>query len=885
VKLKALSLLLFQIVFVSWSFAQMKLMPGETFLGGLAMKKVFVSVEDHTVWALSPGGKVYYKREADPDFLVYPQTAAMVISDITGFSEAEMYFLVSPRVITFKNGLRTDIPIPFSGVTRINSISVVHVKLLLNRDADPHLPNKDWLAVATNKDMYMLDRGKTSDLRKYRYDNEPVAAEPDWQISNTGYNSVDFRFKYPSGRCFDADYATHTTMDDLLFWSTIPDKGQFPAVNCTLYGNQYFAPFVGNSDYRSMINFWGTNNGIYAKNAEACFAGLVLRKVLDAEVINDLEEIYALTPIYKQNFVLAATNRGLYYTPASVYHELPGATEIGQIKFIPLTAISEKVNSVCVDTKVYNSLQVGVQYTYTSMCQKVVWLATEQGIKKLYVSLDQDYYQDFRFGDFNFSARKTNTDFEKAVFQTCGEQTVTASIRLPALFQNQLLVQWFKGDVEKADWTGKMSVTIEEAGTYHARITSLCEGIALNSIPIIVNNNTDPEITFNYPPEMTSCASAPLTFNTIFQPGYSFKWFRDDVLIQGPSANASYTARIAGTYRVEVSNCAGYYKSSAPVKLKVDDVPAPVIITDKPAYCSGDAALLRVDNPGGYRIIWYFNGEVQNALADQTTISVLEKGNYVAAFENAASCGRASAIFKFEPQNVPRAIIERSINRSLCYGETVRLSTAAISGGIYKWNTGETTSSITVTTAGKYFVEVTSTTGCSVKSEEADVQVLPPLQLSKPDDVKICTISGEQVKLSAERGYQSYIWNGRRGDDFLEVSQAGQYTLEVEDANGCKATTVFVVIPWCKDLLMPNTFSPNGDGINDFWTVGGLENDPGARISIFNRNGSLLFETRGDKPVWDGKYRGSDLPVGVYYYSIITKNSAKALSGWITIIR
>jgi gliding motility-associated-like protein len=182
-------------------------------------------------------------------------------------------------------------------------------------------------------------------------------------------------------------------------------------------------------------------------------------------------------------------------------------------------------------------------------------------------------------------------------------------------------------------------------------------------------------------------------------------------------------------------------------------------------------------------------------------------------------------------------------------------------------------------------VEVTSTTGCSVKSEEADVQVLPPLQLSKPDDVKICTISGEQVKLSAERGYQSYIWNGRRGDDFLEVSQAGQYTLEVEDANGCKATTVFVVIPWCKDLLMPNTFSPNGDGINDFWTVGGLENDPGARISIFNRNGSLLFETRGDKPVWDGKYRGSDLPVGVYYYSIITKNSAKALSGWITIIR
>ncbi|HEY0174844.1 MAG TPA: hypothetical protein VGC08_00610, partial [Pedobacter sp.] len=399
-KLTVLSFLFF-LFSISHSVAQMKLTPGETFLTGIVMKKVFVSVDDHTVWGLNTDGKVYYKKEADPDFQVYPGTAGLAVTDITGFSDGEMYFLTSPVVITFKDGVKTEIPVPFPGVTRINSISVVHVKIPLNQEDDPHLPNKDWLAIATNKDMYMLDRGKTTGLRQYQYDNPPIVSEPDWQITNTGFNTVDFRYKYPSGRCFEADYATMSSMDYLMFGTILPDKGLYPAINCTLFGNQYFLPFVSNSDYRSLLNFWGTNDGLYVKNAEACYAGLILKKVIPAETINDLDEIYALTPIYKQNYVLAATNHGLYYTPASVYHELFGATDIEKINFIPLAAINEKVNGICVDTKVYASIQVGVQFTYSSICQKVVWLATEKGIKKLYVGLDQDYYKNFLFSDLN----------------------------------------------------------------------------------------------------------------------------------------------------------------------------------------------------------------------------------------------------------------------------------------------------------------------------------------------------------------------------------------------------------------------------------------------------------------------------------------------------
>ncbi|HEY0175419.1 MAG TPA: gliding motility-associated C-terminal domain-containing protein, partial [Pedobacter sp.] len=481
-------------------------------------------------------------------------------------------------------------------------------------------------------------------------------------------------------------------------------------------------------------------------------------------------------------------------------------------------------------------------------------------------------------------ASKTNSDDNTAIFETCGDQTVTASIRIPDQFKNQLLIQWFKDGIEKEDWVGKMAVTMKDAGTYQAKITALCEGIALSTIPIVIKNNTDPEITFNYPPEINICESSSFTFNTDSHPGYTYKWFKDDLEITGQSNNY-YVARSAGTYRVEVSNCAGYYKSSASVKVNLEVLPLPVITADKQDYCKGEAAVLTVNNPEAFHIRWYLNEIEQPDFADHTTLTAITQGGYRAVFENSNYCSKTSAVFNFTPHDIPEALITRSINRSLCYGETVSLSTATLNGAVYRWNTGETTPAITVRTSGTYFVEVTSEFGCTKKSNEIDVVVRDQLLLSKPADVKICTIAGEQVRLTAEPGYAVYTWNGHRGNDFLDVNTPGQYTLEVEDANGCKANTVFIVLPWCKDVVMPNTFSPNGDGTNDFWTVGGLENDPGATIRIYTRNGSLVFEGRGSKPVWDGRYKGSDLPVGVYYYLISTRNSLKPLTGWVTIIR
>ena len=88
-----------------------------------------------------------------------------------------------------------------------------------------------------------------------------------------------------------------------------------------------------------------------------------------------------------------------------------------------------------------------------------------------------------------------------------------------------------------------------------------------------------------------------------------------------------------------------------------------------------------------------------------------------------------------------------------------------------------------------------------------------------------------------------------------------------------------------KQLEIPNTFTPNADGVNDVWNIKYLESYPGCTVDIFNRFGMKVFSTIGYTTQWDGKLNGADLPVGTYYYIINPLNGRKAVKGSITLIR
>jgi gliding motility-associated-like protein len=110
------------------------------------------------------------------------------------------------------------------------------------------------------------------------------------------------------------------------------------------------------------------------------------------------------------------------------------------------------------------------------------------------------------------------------------------------------------------------------------------------------------------------------------------------------------------------------------------------------------------------------------------------------------------------------------------------------------------------------------------------------------------------------------------------------YKLTLTGIGNCSVTdTIFVKVLLAP--LVPNVFSPNGDGINDTWKIQYLESYPGATIDVFNRYGQKVFSSLGYDKEWDGTYNGNPLPVGTYYYIVNPKNGRALISGSVTIIK
>jgi len=127
--------------------------------------------------------------------------------------------------------------------------------------------------------------------------------------------------------------------------------------------------------------------------------------------------------------------------------------------------------------------------------------------------------------------------------------------------------------------------------------------------------------------------------------------------------------------------------------------------------------------------------------------------------------------------------------------------------------------------------------------------------------------------------------------DVTLTTPAGEYPIVfIEDAvipgymiN--KIQGVFTVYSTEHSIIIPNTFTPNDDGINDKWRIQNIEYYAGCTIEIFNRWGQQLYYTVGYNNAWDGRFSGKPLPAGTYYYLINLNDGCKPLSGYVCIIR
>jgi gliding motility-associated-like protein len=122
------------------------------------------------------------------------------------------------------------------------------------------------------------------------------------------------------------------------------------------------------------------------------------------------------------------------------------------------------------------------------------------------------------------------------------------------------------------------------------------------------------------------------------------------------------------------------------------------------------------------------------------------------------------------------------------------------------------------------------------------------------------------------------------------LSVAGQYPINATGAMSPNYTISYVdgiltinALP--PKIVVPNIFTPNGDGANDLWVISSLEYYPGSTVSVYNRLGQQLYHSVGYSKPWDGTYHGAGVPSAVYYYIIEPAKNKPVLSGYVTVVR
>jgi gliding motility-associated-like protein len=447
--------------------------------------------------------------------------------------------------------------------------------------------------------------------------------------------------------------------------------------------------------------------------------------------------------------------------------------------------------------------------------------------------------------------------------------------------------RWYKDSVLNGDTTATLNTTL--SGKYRVQVSECQENwIPSKEVQIDFIKVPQPVIVPDKPAycvgdQAILSATVPLdTSATINWQPYQYRWYKNGVLTG--DITPSLTVAQPGKYKVEVTACSGNWTASQDIQIDFINISHPVITADKAGYCIGDQASLSINfiNDGTYTINWLYNGNVVTANQNKTSLTTNLAGSYaVNISSNLTACSQPSLPYALIFDTLPAISLKQTINTTLCDGQTVNLK-ASYSGGNIKWSTGETSDQIEVKHSGSYSAIVTTAAGCTAMQNITLQFLANPLLAIR--DAALCQFTNQTITLTAPAGFVNYEWNGQRGISSFSTNKAGAVVLTVTDNNGCSASQTININSYCNDIHLPNTFTPNNDGINDTLTIIGLEGDPSVKVSVYNRYGGLVFQSVGYATPWNGTYKGKQLPTGVYYYIVSAREAKQVLSGSITII-
>ena len=230
---------------------------------------------------------------------------------------------------------------------------------------------------------------------------------------------------------------------------------------------------------------------------------------------------------------------------------------------------------------------------------------------------------------------------------------------------------------------------------------------------------------------------------------------------------------------------------------------------------------------------------------------------------------------------VSAPVVNLGNDTTLCNGQSLILN-AAYSSCTYQWQDGTTQPTYSITQQGIYWVNLTNNFNCTVW-DSIKVNYIGAPSLSAINDTSLC--KGIPFIISIPNGAYSILWNDGDTNYFRFLNQSGLYNITLTNQCGISSDSFKLDFIDCNaDLIIPNIFTPNSDGYNDYFYIKNIEYW-NIDIQIFNRWGAIVYQNNTYKNTWNAK----DVADGVYYYIIKATNSTngfeKNYKGSVTVLR
>jgi len=244
--------------------------------------------------------------------------------------------------------------------------------------------------------------------------------------------------------------------------------------------------------------------------------------------------------------------------------------------------------------------------------------------------------------------------------------------------------------------------------------------------------------------------------------------------------------------------------------------------------------------------------------------------------------------------------VDAGEDASICSGESIQLEGSGV--GTPSWDPSPFLSDENIldplasgmTSTNTFVLTITETVSpyACYNKDSVTITLHPLMGLEVIEDTFV--IEGHSIRLETTGGpFDQYRWEPATGLDNSSVPdpvaspmEATRYTVFAINSYGCEEVDdVFIDV--IEDIQAYNVFSPNGDGINEYFEIRNAERFPEILVEVYSRWGDQLYSEVGydSGELWDGTTRGKEVPVGTYYYILVPYPGAKPISGNVTIIR